>query len=240
MNIEVITSFNQHYYDLIGRDCVESWLKHWPEDLSITCYVEEMRVKEHPRIKQINFDQLSDRYTEFNENPKTKPRQKTFAKKAFSVIHAMFNSTADWIFWIDADVITKQHLNMNLLKDTLDSKYLSVYMGVCYAERRDGTKGDWLVPETGIFAVNTRHPKFDDFRSEYARRYTEHDFADLRKGYDNDVFGITIKTIDADYLDLCANFEKHYKTPLPHTVFGDYLTHHKAKHGKSTYVQERQ
>jgi hypothetical protein len=40
MNIEVITSFNQNYYDLIGKDSVDSWLKYWPKELSLTCYVE--------------------------------------------------------------------------------------------------------------------------------------------------------------------------------------------------------
>ena len=56
--IEIITSFDQRYHDLIGKDCVNSFLEHWPEDLSITCYVEGFRLPEHPRVRQIDFDQL--------------------------------------------------------------------------------------------------------------------------------------------------------------------------------------
>ena len=65
MKIEIITSFNQAYYDLIGKDCVETWLKYWPEELTLTCYVEEFSLPEHPRLKQISFDTFKPEYHEF-------------------------------------------------------------------------------------------------------------------------------------------------------------------------------
>ena len=58
MKLEIITSFDQKYYDYIGKDCVDSWLKYWPEEFSLTCYVEEFTMPEHSRIKQIPFDNL--------------------------------------------------------------------------------------------------------------------------------------------------------------------------------------
>jgi hypothetical protein len=110
-----------------------------------------------------------------------------------------------------------------------------MYMGVTYTTDKSGNPGSWLVPETGVFAVNTRHAKFETFRNEYRRRYVERDHADLRRFYDNDVFGAAINLADAPVYDLCAGFAKPYKTPLPHTVLGDYLTHYKAKHSKAEY-----
>ena len=53
MKLEIITSFNQKYYDLIGKDCVDSWLKYWPEEYSLTCYVEEFTIPAHPRTDTI-------------------------------------------------------------------------------------------------------------------------------------------------------------------------------------------
>jgi hypothetical protein len=239
MNIEVITSFNQNYYDRIGKDCVESWLTHWPIHQKLTCYVEDMTLPTHWRINQVGFEQLGDEYLQFQNLAKT-PRQKTFAKKAFAVIHAMHNSTADWVFWIDADVITTQDIDPELFNICLKPEYLCVYMGVRYTSRRDGTTGNWLVPESGIFAVNTKNKKFAQFRQEYSRRYYERDFTGLRKGYDNDVLGATIEATKAKYFDLCGSFTKAYKSPLGHTIFGPYLKHYKAKHSKNQYVQERQ
>jgi len=236
MKIEVITSFNQKYYDLIGYESLATWLQYWPQDLSITCYVEGMELPQQHRVNQIGFDQLPKEYWDLQEAD-VKERVKTFGKKGWSVIHAMYNSKADWIFWIDSDVITTAPITKKLLKSVLDNNCLAMYMGVTYTETKDGREGHWLVPETGVFAVNCRHPRFDAFRTEYRRRYVEMDSNSLRRFYDNDVFGAAVKSIQAPYKDLCADLEKEYKTPLRHTVLGPYLHHYKAKHSKDDFAQ---
>ncbi len=236
MNIEVITSFNQKYYDLIGKDSVESWLKYWPSDLKLTCYVEEFNIPHNERIKQISFDTFSHEYTTF-QSTASKQVQK-FAKKAFSFIHAMENSKADRIVWLDADVITQDTLSKDLLESLLPENVLCTHMGVTYTEAKDGTPGRWFVPETGFFAVNTQHSKFVEFKNEYKRLYVENDYKHLRRFYDNDVYGDAFEKTGAPGLDLCEGLEKGYKTPLKHTVLGPFLHHYKAKHSKAHYVND--
>lgn len=234
--IEVITSFNQKYYDLIGRDSVDTWQQHWSNDFSLTCYVEEFQLPTKlPRVREIEFDQLDPDYWDFQQC-NVKDRVKIFSKKAYSVMHAMHHSSADWIIWLDADVITTAPVTMDVWRPILYSTTLAVYMGVHYTETKSGLKGDWLVPETGVFAINTAHPDFAAFRKEYSRRYLERDSSGLRRFYDNDVFGATVKAVPSQYFDLCADFKKPYKTPLKHTVLGPYLHHHKAKHSKESYA----
>jgi hypothetical protein len=233
MNIEIITSFNQAYYDLIGKDCVETWLKYWPEDLTLTCYVEEFNLPEHPRLKQISFDDFKPEYYEFQS---TADKQvKKFAKKAWSFIHAMENSTADRIVWLDADVLSVDQLPMDLLLNVLPDDVLSTHMGVTYTTTKDGTPGRWFVPETGFFAVNTKHNLFSEFRKEYKRHYVERDHAMMRRFFDNDVYGYVFEKLDAPGYDLCKDFVKGYKTPLRHTVLGPYIEHYKAKHAKDQF-----
>ena len=236
--IEVITSFNQIYYDLIGNDSVSTFLEYWPKNLSITCYVEGFSLPDtQSRIHQVDFAELGTEYQQYQLDTALDQSMKKFAKKAYSFMHAMHHSKADWIFWLDADVITMQTLHIELLERVLRPGDLAMYMGVRYVTNKSGAAGDWLVPETGIFAVNTRHPAFEAFRTEYCRRYNQRDYADLRRFYDNDVFGAAINSVpNASVLDLCANFSKAYKTPLRHTVLGDNLVHHKAKHSKAVYV----
>ena len=237
--IQVITSFNKLYYDLIGKDSVNSFLEHWPEDLRLTCYVEGFRLPENDRIDQIDFSQLDPDYAQYQLDTSLNQSMKKFAKKAYSFIHAMNHSPAEWILWLDADVITIQSLPVELLQRVLRPEHLSMYMGVTYYTDKSGTQaGNWLVPETGVFAVNTQHPDFAAFRAEYCRRYHDRDQTDLRRYYDNDVFGAALLSVPtADVLDLCAGFKKSYKTPLRHTVLGDHLIHYKAKHSKAEYVQ---
>ena len=114
-----------------------------------------------------------------------------------------------------------------------------MYMGVTYTSDKAGNAGNWLVPETGFFAVNTQHEDFAAFRAEYCRRYHERDYADLRRFYDNDVFGAALVAVPtAQVFDLCESFGKKYKTPLRHTILGDHLIHYKAKHSKAEYNQD--
>jgi len=233
MKIEVITSFNKAYYDLIGKDCVETWLKYWPADLTLTCYVEEFSLPEHPRIKQISFDNLPKEYFEFQNT--TEKQIKKFGKKAWSFIHAMENSSADRIIWIDADVLTIKEFPKPLLLETLPSNVLSTHMGVTYDTTKEGIPGRWFVPETGFFAVNTQHNLFEQFKKEYKRHYVEKDYKDLRRFYDNDVYGYVFEKLKAPGNDLCKNFDKTYKTPLPKTILGSFLTHYKAKHAKKAF-----
>ena len=154
-------------------------------------------------------------------------------------MHAMQHSTADWIIWLDADVITVQSLPIELLHRILRPEHLASYMGVTYTVDKSGNAGHWLVPETGVFSVNTQHEDFAALRTEYCRRYHQRDHADLRRFYDNDVFGAALLTVPlAQTLDLCQGFNKKYKTPLRHTILGDHLIHYKAKHSKVQYNQD--
>ena len=239
--IEIITSFDKRYYDLIGKDCVSSFIEHWDPKFKLTCYVEGFKLDPHKRIKQINFDQKVDpEYAKLQADTNYGVQVKKFSKKAFSFIHAMYHSKADWILWLDADVVTMKDVPAFLINDCLRDEDFSMYMGVTYTTDKSGNPGSWLVPETGVFAVNTRHPKFAEFRSEYLRRYVERDHADLRRFYDNDVFGAAIQLVDASVYDLCEGFAKPYKTPLPHTVLGEFLIHYKAKHSKAEYQADNE
>jgi len=237
--IQTITGFNQTYYDLIGRDSVNSWLANWPEDMKITCYVEEFCMPENDRVVQIDFSNLDPDYFLLQQEEGYHSSVKKFAKKAYAIIHAMYHSTADWILWVDADVVTLSTIPENFWKTTLNNHYLAAFMGVTYLADKIGNPGNWLVPETGVFAVNTKHPGFNAFRSEYRRRYVDRDFKDLRRFYDNDVLGAAINAVPAEYLDWCANFSKPYKTPIKHTVLGPYLHHYKAKHSKASYAESQ-
>jgi len=191
---------------------------------------------EHPRLKQISFDVFKPEYYEF-QSTSNKQVQK-FAKKAWSFIHAMENSTADRIVWLDADVLSVDHLPLELLQNVLPSNVLSTHMGVTYTAAKDGSPGRWFVPETGFFAVNTHHPQFKEFASEYQRHYVERDNTMLRRFYDNDVYGYVFEKLKAPGNDLCKDFTKGYKTPLRHTVLGPYIEHYKAKHSKHEFSLE--
>ena len=234
MNIQVITSFNQEYYDNIGRACVNTWMQYWPQHYTLTCYVEEFQLAPHSRIVQIDFDQLGNSYTTFQQCNTVNDRVKTFAKKAYSVIHAMEHSTADRIIWLDADVLSTASISTELIESLCPNDTLTTFMRV-YHEKDDRV---WQSAETGVFVINTRHAEFKNFAKRYRQYYDEHITANLRRFYDGEVFGAIAQEFETHtrVRDLCAGFVKKYKTPLRHTLLGPYLTHYKSKHSKDTFT----
>lgn len=238
MNIEIITSFNEHYYNLIGKDSVTTWLEHWPKNLKLTCYVEEFELPNQKRIVQIPFTELGQDYLDFqasNEND----RVKIFAKKAYSVIHAMKNSTADRIIWIDADVITKEAITQEFLESLCPNDTLATFMGVQHHKVKGDPESEMVFSgETGFFVINKNHSDFVKFMVSYCDYYNQHKKENLRRFYDGDVFGAVVKSMpNTKFNDLAANIKKNAKTPLKHTELGKYIHHFKSKGSKDNYAQ---
>lgn len=126
MKIKVITKVDKAYYDKIGKDCIESWLKYWPKDMILTVYVEDFTIVPNERLEQITFDKMSKEYFDF-QNSEYNNRVKTFSKKAYSIIHAYENLDADRIIWIDADAITYRNVDKSFLETLCDNDTLIHY-----------------------------------------------------------------------------------------------------------------
>lgn len=240
MKIEVITSFNEYYYNLIGKESVDSWLEYWPKNLKLTCYVENFRLPEHERIIQIDFDQLPKEYFEF-QNTEFNDRVKVFSKKAYSVIHAFENSTADRIIWMDADVITFNEIPINFLEKLCPDDTLATFMGVSHHK----IKGDKSSPlmfsaETGFFILNKNHHGFLEFSTRYREYYDKKITKNLRRFYDGEVFGAVAQEFKNKYklFDLSKTIEKEAKSPLKYTELGiKYIRHYKSKHSKIDFSE---
>ena len=56
--------------------------------------------------------------------------------------------------------------------------------------------------------------------------------------YDGDVFGYVVNEVtDHNNLnDLCRESGKKYKSPLKHTILGEYIIHYKSKGSKGKYT----
>jgi hypothetical protein len=241
MKIEIITSFNERYYNGIGKECVETWLKYWPTNLKLTCYVEEFQLPEQDRIKQISFTELGADYENFQNDPKYKNRVKIFSKKAYSIIHAFKNSTADRIIWIDADVLTLKDVPIEIIKNLCPNDTLLTYMRVWHHLDKANLQSS-LVPsaESGVFAVNTEHQSFHQFADRYAEYYNKRLDKNIRRFYDGEVLGAVAKEFETSnkIIDLCQDFKKPYRTPIGHTILAPYLHHYKAKAAKSDFFND--
>lgn len=235
MKFHTITSFNQQYFEDLGRDCVDSYLQHWPKDIPITCYVENFRIDHYqdPRVHQVDFDQMPPGLAEFAKEH-TKSKTLKFAKKAFSIIHAMDNIDCDVLIWIDADTMTHKAVPNEFLQNLIGSR-LSVHLGLQYHE--DNAKGsfqagDFYCCETGFFMLNRHNHQFETFKTWYNDIYHFRREAVLRRFFDGDVYGYVIdQAIDpANYNNI--NVE-NVRTCFNRSVLGQYMSHWKGKNAKA-------
>jgi hypothetical protein len=221
--ISVITSFNDYYYNLIGKYCVSSFLKNWPNEINLTCYVEDCKLEDHERIEEIPFSDLSPTYFEFQQS-KFKDRVKTFAKKGYSIIHAMENIECDRLIWIDADVITHKPMSFDFIDTICSDSDLATFMGVVHEKENKR----YFSCESSFFILNKRHNHFTDFRKRYREYYDDKITDNLRRFYDGEVLGATIKDLEhlGNMKDL--NPSTAHKTPMGRSILKNNFIHYKA------------
>ena len=241
MKIKVITSFDEKYYNLIGKECVDTWLEYWPQELSLTCYVENFRLDNTKRIEQIDFDQLPSEYFEFQKS-KFNDRVKIFSKKAYSVIHAFENLDADRIIWVDADVITFDKIPLIFLENLCPNDTLATFMGVHHHKIKDDEPSPLMFSgETGFFILNKTHAGFKEFANRYKEYYNKRITENLRRFYDGEVFGAVVEEFKDKYkfFDLASTTGKKAKSPLKYTELGQkYIRHYKSKHSKLSFTED--
>jgi len=222
MSIAFITSMNEKYYHRCGKFMIESFEKHL-SNYTLNLYNEDFTPNH--QVNLIGWD-LGDEYNKFVKRWPTNSSVTKFAKKGFSIIHAMNHIECKYLIWLDADTIIQRSFDTELIKEITNKKHLSTHLSV-YHEHNNKV---YHSCETGFFCLNKTHPNFLEFKKIYTQIYTTDDTNNLRRFYDGEVYGETVNRLDKKYMNNLNPSEK-YKTPIKHSILHDYILHYK---GKST------
>lgn len=188
-----ITTCNADAYERYGRRMLQSFLAGWPEECTITVYVEgwEPDIAD-PRVTYIDLlsiDELVDfkaRHT-FNERAHGRLPNGVydfrfdavrFAHKTFAVINALWNTEQYLAFWVDADTVTHQKIPRTFLLNMLNS---NVYTG--YLARTMPT-----YPECGFVAYRPQHPANHAFLMAWRKLYADDSLFRLDEWHDSFVY----------------------------------------------------
>jgi hypothetical protein len=219
MKYAAITSMNKTYFEHCGEAMLESYRQRW-SSIPLYLYNEDFEYKSK-NVVNVGWN-LGIEYENFQSRWSSERKVTTFAKKGFSIIHAMHNVECDRLIWLDADTVCARPIHGQLLDLISPDNVLSTHFGVVH--NHEGK--DYFSCETGFFILNKRHPKFKQFRAKYTEIYTKDRTENLRRFYDGEVYGETVRQIDADYLEL--NPGQRHKTPIPRSVVAPYIEHYKA------------
>jgi len=216
-----ITSMNKEYYDRCGKVMLETFKDKWGHLMKLYVYNEDNFDLGDKFFKPMGWD-LGNEYEAFQERHKNN-RVKTFSKKGFSIIHAMDNIDCDRLIWIDADVIFKSPIPPNILDDITNDKILSTHFMVWH--HIEGI--DYYSCETGFFVLNKRHKGFEVFKNTYKDIYYNDKTDGLRRFYDGEIYGKTVRTCSG-FRMMNLSVRDKIKTPIKKSILEPYLEHHKA------------
>lgn len=221
MNISYFTSMDRKYYNHCGKAMLQSFSVHQPKH-QMHLYNEGGFIPGIERITPMGWD-LGIEYNRFIKRHRNK-RVVTFAKKAFSVIHAMNNLNADRIVWLDADGVLTMHIHPQLIQLMCPEDTLSAHFKVRHV-KNDKT---YVSCETGFFILNKNHPGFNEFKETYTKIYVNDEAQNLRRFYDGEVYGETVQRLERRGAKMNDLNPGGHKTPISRSVLKPYFQHLKA------------
>ncbi len=234
--IEVLTTFHKAGWDQYGKRMVETFIEHWPEDIKIHLYCENVSPNlYHPRVVEHNiFDvcpqiksYLDKNNNDYNNGYRESKRDFKydaikFCYKVFAQCHRIKFSTADTIMFIDADTLTFAKPPMDKLKKLMPDDHFTSYIG-----RPNNTKLPFA--ETGFIMYNLKHPSIKDFAEVFEDLYTSGKIFDLRYQVDCYTYDTARKAIEqkhgAKSNDITGPEGLGKRHPFVNTILGTFMDH---------------
>ena len=220
--MKVVTSFSKEGYQLYGRVCLESFVKHWPCEIVVFYETqpnfshEKIEYRDlfdiegiRPFLEHLNSVDGADGVLDGHYDYRFDASR--FCRKVFAV-DSVFDED-DIVFWLDADTVTFKEIPEDFLKDLVKNDPF------CYLGRSN------FCSETGFVGFNTKHPDFYPFRERYLPTYTSGGFMSLRTWEDAVVFDHARSGLKGN--DLNHTMLQGVDHVWPHTVLGKYMEHMK-------------
>jgi hypothetical protein len=176
--IVVITSMNKEGWDKYGQRFVHTFLKYWPENISLQIYAEGFHLEQSIyRVNIVSFEaHLSHLLQTFSDQQNLLLQKigqvptnnylfdaMKFAKKGFALIDGIEKNIGKQVIWLDADIYTFFPISNHQLSKFLQSDNEEVF---CSHLRRFG-----MHTESGFLSFSTLHPLTNEFCERYKSIY---------------------------------------------------------------------
>lgn len=232
----VVTTFHEKGYRDYGKTCIETFLKHWPKDIALVVYAEDVEIEERDR-RLIVFDhadlpKLREFRQAYGENLQANGFRPVrngltrdfrwdavrFSNKVFAVADAIrrYRSVVDQLIWLDADTVTHR----DIPKSFIDGIAPRANQLAAYLNRR-------IYPECGWVGYNLRHPAIMTFVDRFEGAYSSGYFLTLKESHDSFVFWKVLQQMERDkeakFKRLGSSLTKTHV--FINSVLGGYLDH---------------
>lgn len=240
MNYNVVTSFNQRYWDEIGKTTIGYLDINWPKHSNLLLYHELDKIPSlfSSRSEWINLYQSCPELPQFVEKWKDHPNangQKNFRTNAVKFVHKTFaiwdaarRQTSGWLIWLDVDAFVHKPISNNFLETVCPADSMISFMG------RPGKYS-----ECGWIGFNLNHPETKDFLDKWENLYISGDFINLPETHDSWTFDYLRKSWPQHeklFFNVNASATTN-KNPFAQSLIGTSIVH--AKGADKEYLINR-
>lgn len=241
----VVTTFNEKGYNHYGQRMIETFVATWPQEIELWVYSEACEVITHaPNVRVFNQEQqvpaLQAFKTKWRDVPKAngdvmddpiRSKRKDagkgfkwdairFSHKVYSIFHAAKHTDADWLLWMDADMVCHSPVEMSFI-----DRMCPPEKDLCFL----GRAGKYS--ECGLYAVNLKSKGGIKFLKRFQKYYdnAEEGIFTLAEWHDSYVFDAVRRLAKQTELDWSAGLIRGEGHPLINSEWGSYLDHLKGK-----------
>ncbi len=241
---ELLTTFHKAGWEQYGRRMVETFLAHWPSNIKLNVYCENVDVNlNNPRIIEHDIFKTCDKLRPFidlyNSREANGYRNGVrdfkydaikFSYKVFAQCHSIRNSSSEKLIFIDADTLTFASPPLHLIDRLLPETDLTAYLG-----RPKNNKLPFA--ETGFIMYNLKHPNILEFADVFEQLYTSGELFDLDYQVDCYTFDTARKRIESKYQtqsnDITGPDGLGKKHPFVNSILGTFMDHLKGDNRKN-------
>ena len=243
MKYTVITTFNDGGYNQYGKRMIETFLQNWPTSVELQVYAEDCRVEQSaPNLTVFDLHNTCPDLVTFKNRWRGVPKANgdvtndpirsqrkdagkgfkwdavRFAHKVYAIFKAAKNTDADWLIWMDADMVCHSQINNEFLNSMCGPTYDLCFLG------RTGKYS-----ECGLYAINLKTSMGQLFLSRFQEYYDQDIIFNLEEWHDSFVFDAVRQSVQCQELDWSRGIIKGEGHPIINSAWGAYLDHLKGK-----------
>ena len=242
MRHAVVTTFHQKGLEQYGQRMIDSFIENWPQTTTLYVYAEDCEPDTRGAVNVVVRDlhASSPALVAFKNKWKDVPKANgdirsipelaqrkdshkefkwdavRFAHKVYSIFACAKDCDAEFLIWMDADMVCHSPITEDDLKRLIGKKYPIHYIG---------RKNKW--PECGLYAINIKKPDGIRFLKTFQSLYddAEGGIFTLEEWHDSFVFQDVLDftgIVAFDWAEGIITGEGH---PLINCAWGKYLDH---------------
>lgn len=248
MKYDVVTTFHAQGYDKYARRMIDTFLANWPREIDLAVYPQDCTVNQTaPNLIVRDLHNSIPELVAFKQRWQVDPRARgevaigpadrkgkapgigfrwdaiRFSHKIYSVCHAARNTTADVLFWMDADMVCHSPISIDFIQSQMPQNVGLAYLG---RERK--------FTECGLYGMNLRDPITQFWLGEFQLAYDSGRLMTMSEWTDCWVFDETRREVSQKHpqwqqLNWSKGLVKGEGHPLINTAWGSYLDHLKGR-----------